>query len=450
MRPRVLLAMVPSLAPYAFGSAQLERLAAVADLLDPEPLGSFDGDEASALLARCDVVLGHWGCPRLDEDVLSRAPELRLVAYAAGTVRDVVTPAVWRRGVSVTSAAAANAVPVAEFTLAVILLANKGTFVHRERLRDPALRLRLPKRIGNVDKQVGIIGASHVGRHLIELLRPFALTVVVSDPFLTEADADRLGVRAVELDELLSTSDIVTVHAPDLPTTRGMIGATELSRLRNGATLINTARPALIDQEALAAEVETGRISAVLDVTDPEPLPPESPILASARGVRDTAHRGSRRHGGWRAWPTWPSTRSADSLGATGRCIRSPSATSDGSHDSGPLRVVDGPGRRARELHRAARRGARRLAHAGLPCPERVRRPPGRPRCPRRPRVHARAAGRSGRAGRRWCPHPRCARAGPRPDRRHGHRDLLVVPGGRDAEPVRVVRHQHPPGRLYR
>jgi phosphoglycerate dehydrogenase-like enzyme len=289
VRPRVVLAMASGLAPYAFGAGQLERLAAVADVLDPRPLTSFEGEDASALLGRCDVVLAHWGCPPLDEAVLSRAPGLQLVAYAAGTVRHLVTPAVWRKGIVVTSAAAANAVPVAEFTLAVILLANKGAFVQRERLRDPNLRLRLPARIGNVDKQVGIIGASHVGRHLIELLRPFTLIAVVTDPFLTENEARRLGVRSVELEELLRTSDIVTIHAPDLPTTRGMIGAPELAQLRDGVTLINTARPALVDDEALAAELATGRITAVLDVTEPEPLPPGAPLL-SLPGAFVTPH----------------------------------------------------------------------------------------------------------------------------------------------------------------
>ncbi len=140
-----------------------------------------------------------------------------------------------------------------------------------------------------MDKQVGIIGASHVGRHLVELLRPFALTTVVTDPFLTGDEADRLGVRRVELDELMRTCDVVSVHAPDLPSTRGMIGESELAKLRDGATLINTARPALVDADALDAELRTGRISAVLDVTDPEPLPFDAPLLGIA-GAFVTPH----------------------------------------------------------------------------------------------------------------------------------------------------------------
>ena len=249
--------MADGLEAVAVGDAHRARLAAVGDLVERDP----------------DVLLGHWGCPRLDEEVLDAMPRLRLLAYAAGTVKEIVTPAVWARGITVTSAAAANAVPVAEYALAAILFANKGVFASRERLRDPAVRIRRPRPVGNVGKRVGVIGASLVGRRLIELLAPFELEVVVSDPYLSDGEAERLGVRRVELAELVATSDVVTVHAPDLPSTRHLVGAAELAAMADGATLINTARGALVDTDALVAHLRTGRLSAVLDVTDPEPLP---------------------------------------------------------------------------------------------------------------------------------------------------------------------------------
>jgi phosphoglycerate dehydrogenase-like enzyme len=261
--------MADGLAPVAFTDAQLARLAGIADVVT-------DGRAA----ADADVVLGHWGCPRLDGPALDGLPRLRLLAYAAGTVREVVTPEVWARGIAVTSAAAANAVPVAEYTLAAILFANKGVFASRERLRDPDVRIRRPRPVGNLGKRVGLIGASLVGRRVIELLAPFDLEVAVTDPYLTEDEAARLGVAKVELDELLATSAVVSIHAPDLPSTRDLVGAAELARLADGATLVNTARPALVDQDALEAELRTGRISAVLDVTEPEPLPADHPLLA--------------------------------------------------------------------------------------------------------------------------------------------------------------------------
>jgi phosphoglycerate dehydrogenase-like enzyme len=278
-RPRIAIAMIKELLPYAFTDADLDRLRSVGDLLDPTPLDDFSSVRAQRVLADCDVLVGHWGCPPLDEVALSHAPRLRLLAYAGGTVKWIVSPALWRHGVTVTSAAVANAEPVAEYTLAVILLANKAAFVSREWLRDPGVRVERPQPVGNWDKQVGIIGASHVGRAVIRLLRPFRLTAVVHDPYLGAEDAAALGVRSVGLDELLSTSDVVSIHAPDVPATRGMIGAAQLALLRDGATLVNTARGALVDTDALEAALASGRISAVLDVTEPEPLPRSSPLL---------------------------------------------------------------------------------------------------------------------------------------------------------------------------
>lgn len=265
--------MTPALVRAAFTDDQFAALDAVADVLDREPLAAFDDERAARLLPRAQVIVGHWGCPKLDADALALASGLELFAYAAGTVKETVAREVFERGVKVTSAAAANAVPVAEFTLAAILFANKGVFLAREWYRDPSVRARRPKPVGNVHKRIGVIGASHVGRALIEILRPFALEVVVADPYLDGATASALGVARVELDELLSTSDVVTVHAPDLPSTRHMIGHDQLARMKDGAVLINTARGRLVDSAALEAELATGRISAVLDVTDPEPLP---------------------------------------------------------------------------------------------------------------------------------------------------------------------------------
>jgi phosphoglycerate dehydrogenase-like enzyme len=280
VRPTVALSMHPGLEPYALRPEHVAALGEVADLLAPEPVQSLPADRADEVLAGADVLLGHWGCVVLDDALLARAPRLRMLAYAAGTVRGTVTPATFARGLLVTSGAAANAVPVAEYTVAAVLWANKAAFTERERLRGaelPALPRRHP--VGNWGKRVGLVGASHVGRLVVELLRPYHLAVVVADPYLSDAGAAELGVAKVELDELLATSDVVSLHAPARPGTTGMIGAAELARMMDGATLVNTARGSLVDHDALLAELRTGRLTAVLDVTDPEPLPPDHPLL---------------------------------------------------------------------------------------------------------------------------------------------------------------------------
>ena len=266
---------------HLFSAGQLARLDAAGHILDRAPLASWDDPRADALLAEAEILVGHWGCPTLTDEVLDRAPRLRLFAYGAGTVKWQVTDAVWDRSIVVTSAAAANAVPVAEYAIATILLANKGVFLVREQQRDPSARLPLDlSRVGNCGARVGIVGASFVGRLVIDGLRGTDLEVAVYDPYLSAEEATALGVEKVaDLDELCASVDLLSIHAPDVPATRGMIGAAQLARLHDGVTVLNTARPALVDQDALVAELESGRLAAVLDVTEPDPLPAGHPLL---------------------------------------------------------------------------------------------------------------------------------------------------------------------------
>jgi phosphoglycerate dehydrogenase-like enzyme len=280
---RIALSMHPGLEDRALRPEHRAALAQLGEVLAPSPIDGMSVAEADDVLARTDVLLAHWGCVTIDAALLARAPQLRMVAYAAGTVKDSIAPEVFERGVLVTSGAAANAVPVAEFTLAAILFAGKDVFGARARLRadaDPEVVWPTPRRpVGNLAKRIGLIGASHVGRSLIELLRPFRLQVLLADPYVDAAAAAQLGVERVELHELLERSDVVSIHAPALPETRHLIGADELARMADGATLINTARGSLLDHDALVGELERGRLHAVLDVTDPEPLPADHALL---------------------------------------------------------------------------------------------------------------------------------------------------------------------------
>jgi phosphoglycerate dehydrogenase-like enzyme len=249
--------------------------------VDAEPLAAFGEPRAGALLERAEVLLTAWGCPPLDESVLARAPRLRAVVHAAGTVKNHVTEACFARGLRVSSAAAANALPVAEYTLAAILFANKRVFQLQRRYRElRAFRLWSQEApgLGNFRKRVGIVGASRIGRRVIELLRPFDLEVSLHDPTLDPAAARALGAEPLELDELLARSDVVSLHAPSLPGTRHLLDARRLALLRDGATLVNTARGALVDARALEAELVSGRIAAVIDTTEPEILPADSPL----------------------------------------------------------------------------------------------------------------------------------------------------------------------------
>ena len=132
--------------------------------------------------------------------------------------------------------------------------------------------------MGNYRRTVGILSASLIGRRVIELLRPYDFGVLLHDPHVTAEEAGALGVRLVPLDELFAECDVVSVHTPLLPETRGLVSGQLIGAMRQDATLVNTARGAVLDQDALTEAVRAGRIRAVLDVTEPEVLPREHPL----------------------------------------------------------------------------------------------------------------------------------------------------------------------------
>ncbi len=281
MKPRLLFVMDPELTARVLTPAALQRLGACCTLLDTRRHRAWQ--EAAAHLPQAEVLVTGWGCPPLGPEVLDRAPALRLVAHTAGSVKRLLSdPGFFDRGIAVTTAADANAVPVAEFTLAAILLANKQVFCFRELYRQDRGRRRTDSLaagpIGNLGRTVGLVGASRIGRLTIEKLQGFDLDLCIYDPYLAADDPLRTMARQVDLRELLTGSDVVSLHAPLLENTRGMIGAAELAQMRDGATLVNTARGALVDQPALIAELQSGRLNAVLDVTFPEVPEPASPL----------------------------------------------------------------------------------------------------------------------------------------------------------------------------
>jgi phosphoglycerate dehydrogenase-like enzyme len=259
-----------------------DRLAAVAEVDTDRLVQDFRDPEHAACLADADVLLTGWGVPAIDDAALAAMPRLRAVVHGAGSVKGFLDRRVFDRGIAVSSAAAANAVPVAEFTFGAIIFAAKrvGRFaqLYREHRTAGALDLPVPG-VGAFGVTVGVVGASRIGRRVLALLQHLDVDILVSDPYIDEATADDLGATLVQPDELVARSDIVTLHAPDVPATQHLIDARRLGMMRDGATLINTARGRLVDTDALVPELVGGRLDAVLDVTDPEPLPADSPLF---------------------------------------------------------------------------------------------------------------------------------------------------------------------------
>lgn len=226
-----------------------------------------------------EFIFSGWGCPLLDSKVHAAMPALRAIFHAAGTVRGIVTPDLWAGGVRVSSAAAANARPVADYTFAAMVFASKFVLQHADAARQRR-RFAPPAPMGLHGAAVGLIGFSRVGQRVAEMLRPTGAHVLVFDPHLSPAAAEIQSVEKVlTLEELFSRCDIVSCHAPLLTETRGLVRGEHLRRLRPGGHFINTARGAVV-AEAELVEVLRERmdLSATIDVTVMEPLPPDSPL----------------------------------------------------------------------------------------------------------------------------------------------------------------------------
>ncbi|HSV74442.1 MAG TPA: hydroxyacid dehydrogenase [Chthonomonadales bacterium] len=267
------------------------RLRALCDVtFCPRP-GELSDTEYGSLWAQADAVLTGWGVRPPTEAQAAAATRLKVVAHSAGTVR-MLPRSLIERGVVVTSARAAIARTVAEHALmsTLALLRRMPAFVGDERCRAYYLRgADRPESETLYGKTIGIVGLGCVGRLFLNLIAPFACRVLVFDPALPEEAVRAGGGEPVGLERLLRESKVVSLHAPDIPATRGLIGARELAWMPDGAVLVNTARGRLVDTEALTAEAATGRLLIAIDVTEPEPLPAEHP-LRSMPNVLWTPH----------------------------------------------------------------------------------------------------------------------------------------------------------------
>ncbi|UFU06775.1 hydroxyacid dehydrogenase [Ruania halotolerans] len=283
IRPHTTLVMARGTFERQFGPEEYHRLESLATLGDPAYIPDLAavGPERLALT---EVLLTSWGCPPITDTDLDAMPRLRAVLHAAGSVRALLPPSVHSRGIAVATAAEQNAVPVAEYTLAAVILAGKRALplAAEGRLNPGTWESSFEtSQLSNHGRRIGLVGFSKIGRRVLELLRVLDHgPILVADPMADPAEVRRLGGELAPLDVVLAQSEILSLHAPLLPETQGMIGADQLAQMPAGGTLINTARGALVDHEALLSECASGRLDAILDVTDPEPLPAGHPLLA--------------------------------------------------------------------------------------------------------------------------------------------------------------------------
>jgi len=265
-----------------FSQEAWQMLDDFADVVHHESSEPADHDALVSLLPIADACITSWGVDRLDSDVVAAAPRLRAMAHMGSSVKRFVSDEFWERDIQLTSAGIMLARDVAETTLGMMIVGRKRIIPLSRHLREggwrdsPAWERWDARELTR--STVGIIGASNVGRHVISLLGSFEVEILVYDPYLSEDDANELGVTKATLPDLLRRSHTVSLHCPSLKATHHIINATAMALMRDDALLINTARGDLIDEPALVDELAKGRFFAFLDVMDPEPPAPNSPL----------------------------------------------------------------------------------------------------------------------------------------------------------------------------
>jgi len=303
---RALVICPGNLANDVFPSAVLKGIAQSAAYSRPF-LDPVKWKTAGEALSQADVILGTWGMPLLDQKFLDAAPALKAVFYAGGSVKGFVTDACWERGIIVSSAWEANGIPVAEYSFATILLSLKRFWHYSRMMREGANGhgdLHVP---GGYHSKVGLVSLGAVGCATARMIRSLEVTILAHDPFFTEEQAAELPVSLVSIEELFRESDVISLHAPWIPETERMITGALISTMKPGATLINTSRGAVIAEDEMI-EVLRCRpdVSAILDVTFPEPPAEDSPLRSLPNVVLTPHIAGSMqgecaRMGSWMA-----------------------------------------------------------------------------------------------------------------------------------------------------
>jgi phosphoglycerate dehydrogenase-like enzyme len=299
-RPRIGLACNPATQARCLDAAARARIATLGELV----VGTFEAASSwdappppdPAVTARfiafageLDLVMLSHGAPRLTGAIFDALPRLRFVGELEGDRfgHRIDVAAASSRGVTVVDTTHGSSYPVSEWALAMMLigLRNAGSFFRRMIAGEIVTREEKYADFGYVHgeltgKRVGLIACGHIGRRLLELLRPFRCEVLVHDPHAPRLLADIYDVTLTSLDQVMARSDVVVCLAPLTPQTRGMIGAHELSLLRPGTVFVNVSRGAVVQSDALIARLRAGDIVGCLDVFDPEPIPPDSPVRA--------------------------------------------------------------------------------------------------------------------------------------------------------------------------
>ncbi len=254
----------------------------------------LDGTDRVALLGAivdADALIVR-SATRVDAEVLAAARSLKVVARAGIGLDNVDVTTATTRGVMVVNAPLSNIVSAAEHAVALLTAVARRIPAANAALRTGEWKRSKYVGVELADKTAGVVGLGRIGLLVAQRLAAFGMKIVAYDPYVSVGRAAQLGVRLVDLDELLRISDVITIHLPKTPETLGLIGKDELERVKPGVIIINDARGGLIDEEALADAVRDGRVGgAGIDVFATEPT--TSSPLFELDNVVVTPHLGA-------------------------------------------------------------------------------------------------------------------------------------------------------------
>ena len=264
-----------------FDKDNLALIAALGETVWNQGEHRMSADEVAEKIGDCENYVTLWGSPRLDAEILKKAPKLKLLTHLGGTVVPFVSDEMWERGIKVISANDYFAESVAEGTLAYILCALRDIPKYSEELKtQKRWKTSSSYTAGLMGRTVGLVSYGAIAKKLARILSQFKVNIMVYDiKPLPNSDVVRYGLIQASLERIFTECDIISLNTPLLEATRHLIDSELLSRIKDGALFVNTSRGAVVDQNALEAELAKGRFRAVLDVYEKEPPEEDCPLF---------------------------------------------------------------------------------------------------------------------------------------------------------------------------
>ncbi|SFM50691.1 Phosphoglycerate dehydrogenase [Paenibacillus sp. 1_12] len=298
---RTLIAIAnPDLRKLVISERAIAALTEVSEI-DWVPVGeSYTSEDLARDIPAYDACITSWRSPKFTQEVLEKAERLKFIGHAAGTVIPIVDESVFQKPVTIVNANSALSKSTAEGTVMMMMLAAWNCIPYIKSLQEGKWSQSSQEAVmGLSGTTVGLIGYGEISSEVIRLLAPYQMKILLHSRYCTEEAAAALGVQLCGLDELLQQSDIISLHSTLTSSSSGILGARELSMIRDGAVLINTARAPLIDEQALIDELRKGRFTAALDVFHQEPLGKDHELLRLSNVICTPHIAGFNRH--WRS-----------------------------------------------------------------------------------------------------------------------------------------------------